>query len=109
MRGGEPPDSQANAQDAWPGHHLQESGALVTGATTWDFSAESRWMWNLASLLCHRPFQLLLEKSWPVCPGGAMVPLSWATLLLNLFWVVLSLPSCREMPLKPTVLSSQGL
>lgn len=60
--------------------------------------------WSRASLLYHRPFQVLLAKAWPMPPRGAMVPLSWA----NLFLVILSLPSCRETSLMLTVLSSQA-
>lgn len=43
MKGGEPPDRQASAQDAWPGQHLRKIGVPVTGNTTWDFCAGSRW------------------------------------------------------------------
>lgn len=69
MRGGKPLDSQADAQDAWPGCRLWEIKALVTGAAARDFSVESRWAGSLASLLCHRSFQLLLEKAWSMPPG----------------------------------------
>ena len=66
----EPPGSGGNAQDAWPGHCLQEVGALVTGDTACDFSAESGWTWGLASFLCLQPFRLLLEEAWSVSLGA---------------------------------------